>query len=125
MKYRIRFPDGREFGPYSVEELKQYSKEGKFPPNTEIEAGGEWVSLGGWLVVRKRVEELQAAEASQPRAAPPPSAAYNPVVEPSSPNHPSVAQRGTHVSPSGPPLMAIGIGAVLFLLVVGAALYLR
>jgi hypothetical protein len=110
VKYPIRYPDGREFGPYSIEELRKLAAEKAYPPNTEILANGEWVSLGGWLVVRKRVEQLEADEASRPRAAPPPVA---PAVDLPGPPEKTLNQK------------AIFIGAGLFVVVILAALLLR
>lgn len=107
MKYPIRYPDGREFGPYTLEELRELSSQKAYPPNTEVLVHSEWVSLGGWLVVRKRVEQLQADEASRPRAAPAPAS----VAAPTKARHQNQ--------------MAIFIGAGLFLVVILLALFLR
>lgn len=108
MKYPIRYPDGREFGPYSVQELRKLASDKSYPANTEILANGEWVSLGGWLVVRKRVEQIQSEEASRPRAAPPPKLPQTPRLSPIRTNQKSVI-----------------IGAAIFLLAILTALLLR
>ncbi len=112
MKFPIRHPDGRERGPYTIEELEQLRDEQGYPPNTEVFANGEWVSLGGWLVVRKRVEQLQAAEASRPQAAPPPSPAIDP-------------QETRSISGLFGDQKAIFIGAALFVGVILLAIFLR
>lgn len=108
MKYPIRYPDGREFGPYSIEELRKLAADKAYPANTEILANGEWVSLGGWLVVRRRVEQIQSEEASRPRAAVPPKMSPPLPLDPIRTNQKSVI-----------------IGASLFVLAILAALLLR
>lgn len=114
MKFPIRHPDGREYGPYTIEELENLRDEQGYPANTEVLANGEWVSLGGFLVVRKRVEELQAAEVSRPRAAPPPSL-------PSTTAYETIDKETAR----GPNRMAVFIGAGLFVVVILLAIFLR
>lgn len=123
MTFPIRYPDGRNFGPYSLEELKAQASQGSFPPNTEIEANGEWVSLGGWLVVQKRLAQLEADAASRPQAAASPAApasGSSAILE----KHTSAA-RATGLQTAQSNTRAIGIGVALFIAVVAAALLLR
>lgn len=107
MKYPIRHPDGQEFGPFTIEELRQQSADKAYPPNTEILANGEWVSLGGWLVVRRRVEQLQATEQARKQLAQPKTTASSP---------------GRALPPNQKSIL---IGAALFLLVILLAFVLR
>ena len=75
--YRIIGTDGKEYGPVTADQVKQWINEGRANADTKVlPAGGtEWKRLGD-------LPEFAAACAARPGAAPPPPIAPQPKVEP-------------------------------------------